>query len=567
MDKQMKQKSPPRFNDFDPEKLYFVPLGGCGVFGANLTLYAYKGKWLMVDFGMGFADDTMPGVDILLPDPAFIEDRKQDLLGMVITHAHEDHIGGIEHFWHRLKCPIYATPLTAALIRTKFADSPYANSVKINIIPPAGSIDLDPFKLQLIDVAHSIPEAQAVAITAGGLGTWLHTGDWKFDPNPIEGKDTDRAALKALGDAGVQGMICDSTNAMVPGHSGSEATVLKNLTDLFSEFKRRIFVTCFASNVARLHTVTKAAMANGRRVALVGRSLRRMEEAARSSGYLKGIPPFMSDEEADGLDPSQVVYIVTGSQGEPRAQLSRIASDDHPIVYFEEGDIVVFSSRTIPGNERAIEKVKNNIYMLGADVITDRDAPVHVSGHPYREELKEMYALVRPKCAIPVHGENMQLEKHADLAHECGVQDIIVPANGDVIKLGPGIPEKVGEVKSGMLALEGKRLVKVDHEAILTRRRIMFNGSVIVTVVMNGMGDVVAAPKITALGLLDDESEHDAEILAGAVDAVNAAITKIPHVTRDDSAMVEEAIRVAARRYFSAQFDRKPQTRVHLVRI
>ncbi|MDE2336461.1 MAG: ribonuclease J [Alphaproteobacteria bacterium] len=551
-----------------PDSIYMVPLGGCGFFGANMTLYGYNGQWIMVDCGMGFADDTMPGVDVLLPDPSFAAELGDGLLAIVLTHGHEDHIGAIPYLWPRLRKPLYATKFTAGRIRNAIDDQQWGPEARIHEVPPRGRLEFGPFNIQYIPMAHSIPEANALAITVKSVGTILHTGDWKIDPDPVEGELTDEKALQKLGQSGVLALVGDSTNAMVPGHSGSERTVRENLIDLFGEFKDKIAVTCFATNVARLAGIDAAAKANGRKTCLVGRSLWKTEDVARQSGYLKDTRPFIDEDEAGLLKDDKIVYVCTGSQGEPRSALAKISGEEHPRVRLRPNDVVIFSSRAIPGNQRAIDRMKNRFYAAGVNVVTDREAPVHVSGHPYREELKQLYAWTKPKIAIPVHGEQMQLEKHAALARESGVEQTVMPANGQVLEIASeGIASYVGEVKSGILAVEGGRVVAIDHEAILTRKRMMFNGSAVVTVVVDAHGKLAAPPKVTALGLLDENSELDAQYIADAVKEIKNAVQNAPKELRGDDDALSEMIRVTARRFFNARFDRKPQTRVHLVRI
>ncbi len=550
------------------DSIYMAPLGGCGFFGANMTLYGHNGKWIMVDCGLGFADDTMPGVDVLLPDPTFAQELGDDLLAIVLTHGHEDHIGAIPHLWPRLRKPLYATRFTAGRILKAIDDQQWGPEARVHEVPPRGRLDFGPFHIEYIPMAHSIPEANALAISVRGVGAILHTGDWKLDTDPVEGALTDEKALKKLGETGVLALVGDSTNAMVPGHSGSERTVQKNLVDLFGEFKDKIAVTCFATNVARLSSIDAAAKANGRQVCLVGRSLWKTEEVARQSGYLKDTRPFIDEDEAGLLKDDEIVYICTGSQGEPRSALAKISGEEHPRVRLRPDDTVIFSSRAIPGNQRAIDRMKNRFYAAGVNVITDREAPIHVSGHPYREELKQLYAWTKPKISIPVHGEQMQLEKHAALARECGVEQAVMPANGQVLEIAAeGIASYVGEVQSGILAVEGGRVVAVDHEAILTRKRMMFNGSAVVTVVVDANGRLAAPPKVTALGLLDENSDLDAQYIADAVREIKNAVANAPKELRADDDALSEMIRVTARRFFNARFDRKPQTRVHLVRI
>ena len=553
--------------NMDPEAIYCVPLGGCGVFGANMTLYGHKDQWIMIDCGMGFADETMPGIDILLPDPAFATTLGNKLLGIFFTHGHEDHIGAVDHLWARLNAPLYATKFTMERLRQSLSEWTWGHQVKLHEVPQQGKLDIGPFQLQFIRMAHSIPEAKSIAISVKDIGTVLHTGDWKIDPDPVLGDLTDADALKKLGEDGVLAVVGDSTNAMVPGHSGSELDVQKNLTELFGEFDAQIAVTCFATNVGRIKSIYEAAKANNRKVSLVGRSLWSVDEAARNSGYLLDVPPFLDDDGANMVGGENVVYICTGSQGEPRAALARISNNDHPAMRLSEGDVMIFSSRTIPGNDRAVDRIKNRFLINGVNVITERDAPIHVSGHPYRDELKQLYSWVKPKSVIPVHGEHMQQEKHADLARECGVPETFIPVNGDVIEITKDGLRPVGEVKSGILALEGNRIVPVDNEAILTRKRMMFNGSAVVTVVLDARGNLVADPRITALGVLDETSDQDTPHLAAAEAEVAKALQNMPKHMRTNDDEVSELVRVTARRFFNERFDRKPQTRVHLIRV
>jgi ribonuclease J len=556
--------------DFDMARdaVYLVPLGGCGIFGANMSLYGYRDQWIMVDCGMGFADETMPGIDILLPDPAFAATLGDRLLGIVLTHGHEDHIGALQRLWPRLKAPLYATKFTATRVRQAFSETPWGGQAKMHDVPPGGRIELGPFSVEFINMAHSIPEASALAVTVKEVGTVLHTGDWKLDEDPVVGEKTDEKRLSELGDAGLLAVVGDSTNAMVPGHSGSERTVQENLCEVFREFSHAcIAVSCFSTNVARLKSIYEAARQCGRQVCLVGRSLWNVDEAARLSGYFTGMPPFLTDEEADLRQAEKLIYVCTGSQGEPRAALARIAKDDHKALQLAEGDVVIFSSRAIPGNERAIDRIKNRFMAAGVNVITDRDAMIHVSGHPYRDELKALYGWTRPRTAIAVHGEHMQQEKHAELAQDCGVAEALIPQNGDIIEISKDGARLMGQVQNGILAIEGRRIVAIDHEAILMRRRLMHNGSVVVTVVVDADGMLIAPPKVTAMGLLDETSDADAAYIEGVVEEISKKINSIPKGLRRDDDGLAEQIRITARRYFAENFDRKPQTRVHLMRV
>ena len=554
--------------EFNEDQLYFIPLGGCGVFGANLSLYGYGGKWLIVDCGMGFGDDTMPGVDIIVPNISFLKQIKDDILAMIVTHGHEDHIGGIEYLWPQIQAPIYATPFTAGLIHTKVSGKAWGNQVDIRFLPEDEPLKLDPFEIETIKMAHSIPEMRALNIKAGSEGYVLHTGDWKLDPNPVAGDVTDEGRLKELADLDILAVVGDSTNAMVPGHSGSEYTVEKNLTELFSTYKNKIFMTCFSSNVARLVSIAKAAAANDRHVSLVGRSLWRIEGVARQCGYLDGIEEFLDFEDAAYVPKEKIVYICTGSQGEPRAALSKVANGDHKVVDVVDGDVVLFSSRAIPGNEVSINRIKNRFLGKNIDIVTDRDEAIHVSGHPYQDEITQILEWVKPRYVLPVHGERMQMERHASLAEDCGIPAPVIPMNGDVCVIDRDGIEKIGEVPHGMLAVEGKRLVPVDHEAILMRKRLMYHGSVVVTLVMNDGGMLIADPKITAMGLFDDGDHMDDDTYTdGAIEAVKKGLSKLKDHNKNADHAIEEAARIAARRYFNTEFDKKPQTRVHLVRV
>ncbi|MGH6974692.1 MAG: ribonuclease J, partial [Stellaceae bacterium] len=495
------------------DELAFVALGGVGEIGMNLSLYGYKGRWLMVDCGISFADDTLPGVDVIMPDPAFIAAHAGALDGLIVTHAHEDHIGAIPYLWSRFKCPVYATPFTAAVLRLKLIEAGLEHQVPITEVPLSGKFSVGPFEVELITLTHSIPEPNAVVLRTP-LGTVLHTGDWKFDPDPLVGDTSDMAALRRLGDEGVLAMICDSTNALRPGESGSEADVRKTLVDLVGRKKNRVAVACFASNVARLASIAAAAQAHDRHAALVGRSLWRIEHAARETGYLQGVPPFLTEEEASYLPREKVLLICTGSQGEPRSALVRIAVDEHPEIVLEDGDCAIFSSRIIPGNERAIGRLHNALAALGVEIVTEHDAPVHVSGHPAQDELIRMYQTVRPKIAVPVHGETRHLLAQARLAEQCQVSQTIVTKNGEVVKLAPGPASIVGEVPTGRLAADANTLLDAKGETLKNRQRMVFNGAALATLVMDRAGKLLAPPQVSVEGV---PSEDSGEALAARV--------------------------------------------------
>ncbi|HLJ65210.1 MAG TPA: ribonuclease J, partial [Stellaceae bacterium] len=478
-----------------PDELAFLALGGVGEIGMNLSLYGYAGRWLMVDCGISFADETLPGIDVVMPDPEFIAERVNELDALIVTHAHEDHIGAIPYLWPRLRCPVYATPFTASVLRQKLLEAGLEHQVPITEIPMSGKFTVGPFEVELITLTHSIPEPNAVVIRTP-VGTVLHTGDWKFDRDPLVGPVSDMAALRHLGEEGVLAMICDSTNALRPGESGSEADVRASLIELVGKAEERVVVACFASNVARLHSAAAAAAAHDRHVALVGRSLWRIEHAARETGYLEGVPQFLTDEEAAYLPRDKVLLICTGSQGEPRSALARIAGDEHPHIVLEEGDTVIFSSRVIPGNERTIGKLQNALAGLGCAIVTDSDALVHVSGHPAQDELQLMYQMVRPRIAVPVHGEARHLLAQARLAAECQVPQTLVTRNGEMLRLGPGPGAVIGEVKVGRLVVDGKALLQAGGEAVRSRQRMIFNGTALATVVVDHAGTLMAPPRI-----------------------------------------------------------------------
>jgi ribonuclease J len=548
-----------------PTDLYFLPLGGAGEIGMNLNLYGYGGKWLIVDCGVTFGDDSTPGIDVIMPDPAWIVERRKDLVGIVATHAHEDHIGAIPYLWTQLQCPVYATPFTAAVLRRKLQEHDLARRVEIRTIPNSGSFRIAPFDLELIHLTHSIPEPMAIALKTPA-GTVLHTGDWKFDPDPAIGPIADEAALRRLGDAGVLALVGDSTNVFVPGEAGSEADVRRNLDELIGRYPQRVVVACFASNVARLESIARAAQAHDRQTALVGRSLWRMLESAKEAGYLRNLPPFVSEQDAGLIPRDKLVMICTGSQGEPRAALSRIASGTHPHVVLEDGDTAIFSSRNIPGNEKSIARLQNQLSKLGVDIVTtSEEAGIHVSGHPARDELARMYQWVRPRIAVPVHGEARHLAEHARLARECQVPDAVVMENGAMLRLTPGRPVIVDHVTSGRLALDGNKLVPLDGGAMRQRKKLMSNGIAAVTVVIDRGGRLMADPVVTHQGVIDGGGET--AVIAGAVESVVNAVEDLGKGERRDDEAVREAARLAVRRWLTAELGKKPQLEVHVVRI
>lgn len=541
------------------EELLFLPLGGAGEIGMNLSLYGHGGQWLMVDLGITFGDETTPGIDIILPDIAFIEENRKDLIGLVLTHAHEDHIGAVPYLWSKLRCPLYATPFTAALLRRKLAEAGLMQDAPITILPMSGTADIGKFTIELITLTHSIPEPNAVVIRTK-LGPVLHTGDWKLDPTPLIGESTDIAALRKLGDDGVLAMICDSTNVLVPGTSGSEGDIREHLKPLIQKASARVFVGCFASNVARLESIALAAYEAGREVALVGRSLHRMVGAAKECGYLTQLRDFVDEEEAGFFPHDKIVLICTGSQGEPRSALARIARDEHPHVTIEKGDLVIFSSRVIPGNEKAIQHLQNDLAVLGADIITDRDEMIHVSGHPARDELIEMYQWVRPQIAIPVHGEARHLRAHGELAKECQVPYIVVPQNGSLIRLAPHAPEIIAQVQSGRMGLDGNILIPLTQAK--KRQRLAYHGLILVSLVLHVNGAFAADPKVSLEGLLDE-----GELAKKAESEIAKEIENSFFGSRNEDEAMMELARITARRWFARKYQKKPLVKVHLVRV
>jgi ribonuclease J len=545
----------------DDAELVLLPLGGAGEIGMNFNAYGFgsgdEKKWIVVDCGVLFGrETTTPGVDVLMPDIRFLAERRDDVLAIVLTHAHEDHIGAIGHLWPMLRCPIYATPFTAHLIEGKLEEAGLSERVRVKRVALGGHLDLGPFAIDFISITHSIPEPNALSIRTK-LGTVVHTGDWKIDPEPLLGEITDANALEKLGDEGVLALVCDSTNALVAGESGSEASVRKSLTDLIGTLKGRVAVTAFASNVARLDTVAKAARQHGREVALVGRAMHKMVEAAREAGYLTDFPTALDEEDAAKLPARHVLYLCTGSQGEPRAALSRIAANDHPNVSLGPGDAVIFSSRIIPGNELAIYELHNRLAALGVEILSADDHFVHVSGHPAREELAQMYRWTRPRIAVPVHGELRHMNEHARLARSLQVPEAVVVENGQMLRLAPGPAEIIDETPAGRVHLDGRVLVEEGAGLARARRAMGFAGLIAITVVLDGKGRVAADPSILIEGI--PEPVHEA--VRRAVDDV----LKRYNSKRGDQDDLKETVRRAARRAANDAWGKKPTTRVDVV--
>lgn len=541
------------------DDLLFLPLGGSGEIGMNLNLYHLDGKWIMVDCGIGFADEYYPGAEIIVPNIKFIESIKKDLLGLVVTHAHEDHVGGIPYLWEQLECPIYTTAFTANFLKLKLIETTFGKRVKIHEITPGKKFTLGPFEIDAINLTHSIPEMQAMAIhTKHGL--IMHTGDWKFDENPMVGPASNLKALMKKGEEGVLAMICDSTNVFSQGESGSEMHVRENLTKLIATCKNRVAVGTFASNLARVESILYAAKANNRDVVVCGRSFWRLIEAARESGYLEDAPKFFTEKDAGKIPRSRALYLCTGSQAEPRAALSRIAEGTHPNLKLLKGDTAIFSSKIIPGNDVLIHRMLNLLTLQGVEVITEKEAHIHVSGHPYRNELKRMYEYVKPQIAIPVHGEARHIHEHAKLAKSLGVPEAFEIKNGDVLKLAPGKHEKVAMVEAGKLAIDAGAFLAGDSFIMRSRRKLKVNGSVFVSLTLDKKGIHVTRPRISAPGLLDPA--EDGEIFSELVEEVEAATDR-----KRDVKDAEDAARKAVRRIIRDEFDKNPIIEVHVSRI
>jgi ribonuclease J len=553
-----------------PDELVFAPLGGVGEIGMNLSIYGLGNRqqraWLAIDLGVSFGDEEhLPGIDLIMPDISFLEKERKNLMGLVLTHAHEDHFGAIIDLWPKLKCPIYATQFSAALFEAKCAAERNAPKIPVTVVPSGGRVDIGPFNVEFIPVAHSIPESHALAIHTEA-GTVLHTGDWKIDPTPNIGRPTDEKRLRELGEQGVMALIGDSTNAVREGRSPSEAEVARTIIELVKGAKGRVAVTTFASNVARIKAVADAAKAADREVVVVGRAMERVVQVARETGYLDGVQNFRSPEVYGHLPQDKVLALCTGSQGEARAALARISNDDHPEITLNRGDSVIFSSRTIPGNEKAVGAIINNLILQGVEVITDRTHLVHVSGHPRRDELRDMIAWIRPQLLIPVHGEALHLHEHAKLARAAGVPRVLVVRNGDLVKLGPGDPGIVGEVPSGRLYKDGTILEDSKSRAVVERRRMAFSGCAFVAVAMTEQGELVDDPEVDLVGI--PEKNRAGEPFDDLVfDAVMSTIEGLPKARRRDPDALGESVRRAVRAVINEHWGKKPACLVHVLTV
>ena len=542
------------------DELVFLPFGGVGEIGMNLALYGYGPRhnrtWIVVDFGVAFAHADLPGVDLVFPDIAWLEEHRTSIAGILITHAHEDHFGALIDLWPRLRLPVYATAFTAHLLAAKLASEPGSELAPINQVRAGDRVTLGPFEVEYINVAHSIPESNALAIRTP-LGTVIHTGDWKLDDAPAVGAPTDAMRLMEIGTEGVLALICDSTNAVREGRSASEAEVARELTDIVRTAKGRVAFTTFASNVGRIKSIAAAAQAAGRQVVLSGRALRRSVDVATELGMLDWVAPFLDEEAFQHLPRERVVVILTGSQGEPRASLARVARGDHPRIELSAGDTLVFSARAIPGNEMEIIRIINALTARHVDVITDRDRLVHVSGHPRRGELTDMYAWTRPQIAVPVHGEPQHLAAHAELARELGVPTVIEALNGMVVRLAPDPAGQIGEVDTGRLYKDGRIIGDFDSIGVAERRRLSFSGHVVVALTIDRKGETLADPELRLTGLpIRDAAGRPLE--ETVLNAVTGTLDSLPRPQRRDPDVVGEAVRRAVRAAVADAWGKKP---------
>ena len=550
------------------EELIFCPLGGSGEIGMNMNLYAYgtaeNQKWIIVDMGVTFADDSIPGVDLILPDAGFIIEKKNDLLGIVLTHAHEDHIGSVAHIWPQLKCKIFATPFTAALLQEKFKEKKIDISKFLNIVPLNTKIKLGAFEIDFVTLTHSILEPNGLSITTP-LGTILHTGDWKIDPNPLIGGNVDEKKLKKIGDKGVSIMICDSTNVFSPGRAGSEADVRESLLKIMEIKSKRILVTSFASNVARMETIFYCAKKTGRSICLVGRSMQRIYKAAKKCGYLGNLIEPIEPKNAKNISKNKILYLATGSQGEPMGAMNRIVNGIHPEVFIEEGDCVIFSSKIIPGNEKKLYQLQNLIVRNDIEIITEENAFVHVSGHPNKEDLKDMYKWIKPKCIIPVHGEHRHMKEHVAFAKEMQVPKTLLIENGDIIKMLPGDkPEIIDKAPTGRLYLDGYLGVEADSKSIKDRKNLSINGYLEITLILSNNGKI-KKPIISCKGI--PESEDEENFIFDMEDEIFSICKTFSLESKNQEKNLIETIKQNCRRIVKDKTGKKPFTNINIARI
>ena len=551
------------------EEFIFCPLGGSGEIGMNMNLFAYGNpenrKWIIVDIGVTFADDTIPGIDLIYPDPGYIVDKRNDLLGLILTHAHEDHIGAIAHIWPKLLCDIYATPFTSVLIREKFKEKKINLGNKLKIVELNGDVTLGPFKIEFVTLTHSILEPNGLSITTDS-GTVLHTGDWKIDPNPLIGEKVNEKRLKKIGDEGILAMICDSTNVFNPGRAGSESDVRSSLLKIMQNRTKRIIVTSFASNVARMESIFYCAEKIGRHISLVGRSMHRIYNAAKQCGYLNGLRKPIDPRDAKKIERKKILYLCTGSQGEPNGAMKRISNYTHPDVFVEAGDTVIFSSKIIPGNEKKLYKLHNQLVKNGIDVVSEENEFVHVSGHPNRDDLKDMYKWVKPKSVIPVHGEHRHMIEHINFAKEMQVPYPVQVENGDVVQLYPGEkPKVIDKAPVGRMLVDGKISVGEDSQSIKERVNISFNGFLEITILINSAGSLAKKPIISYKGIPSSGESND--FTFELEDKIRSICKMFSLKNSKQEKNLIETLRIDCRKTVKEKTGKRPYTNVNLVRI
>ena len=545
------------------DELLFSAIGGIGEIGMNFYIYGTQGKWIIVDLGITFGNDDTPGIDIILPNPEFIKKNKKDLLGIIITHAHEDHIGAVPYLWSQLECPVYSTPFASAILKRKITELKIKKNF-VKTISLDSTLKLGPFTIDIISTTHSIPEPNAIAIKTK-FGNILHTGDWKIDPNPLVGKSFNTKKLQNFGNNGVLAIVSDSTNANVNGHSRSEQTLRESLVKIVSQLKNRVAITSFASNLARVETFGYVAEKTGRVAALCGRSLWTMYQAALDTGYLKKTRPFLDEKEIIGLPKDQTLLICTGSQGEPRAAMSRISKDEHQNIFLEEGDTVIFSSKVIPGNETSIMKVQNSLRERNINIITETDKFVHVSGHPHREELKKMYSWIKPSIVIPVHGEYHHLKGNIEVAKECGIKKGLILKNGLLVKLAPDKPKVLGSVTTGKLILDGKNIIPLNEEAIKHRKKMLYNGTLLISLAIDIKKKISTKPIISSKGFFNDE------VIKIFKNDFNKSIFKLiknsirEHKIKENE--IRDKIESYCRKFFKRKLNTRPVFEIHIIKI
>jgi len=551
------------------EEFIFCPLGGSGEIGMNMNLFAYGNianrKWIIVDIGVTFADDSIPGIDLIYPDPGFIVEKKDNLVGLVLTHAHEDHIGAIAHIWPKLLCDIYATPFTSVLIKEKFKEKKIDIGNKLKIVELNGKVELGPFKIEFITLTHSILEPNGLSIETPA-GTVLHTGDWKCDPNPLIGETINQKKLKQIGDKGVLAMICDSTNVFNPGRAGSESDVRENLLKIMKNKNKRIIVTSFASNVARMESIFYCAKKIGRQISLVGRSMHRIYKAARECGYLNDLIKPVDPREAKKISRGKIIYLCTGSQGEPNGAMMRISNYIHPDVIMESGDTVIFSSKIIPGNEKKLHKLHNQLVKNNIEVISEENEFVHVSGHPNRDDLKDMYNWVKPKSIIPVHGEHRHMIEHINFAKEMQVPYPVQVENGDVVQLFPGDkPNVIDKAPAGRLLVDGNISIGEESKSLKERKNLSYNGFLEITIIINSSGSIVKKPIITFKGIPD--SGKSESFIFDLEDKIRSICKTYSLNNYDHEQNLIDSLKTNCRKTIKEKTGKKPYTNVNLVRI